>query len=41
MEALNIISAEHRGMWRLASALDSLRREMQETVRATKLPPSQ
>jgi branched-chain amino acid transport system ATP-binding protein len=31
MEALNIISAEHRGMWRLASALDSLRREMQET----------
>jgi branched-chain amino acid transport system ATP-binding protein len=31
MEALKIISAEHRGMWRLASALDTLRRERQQT----------
>lgn len=28
MEALNIISAEHRGMWRLASALDSIGQEI-------------
>lgn len=29
MQALDIISAEHRGMWRLASALDGLRSELQ------------
>lgn len=29
MEALNIISAEHRGMWRLLTALDSIGHEMQ------------
>ena len=31
MQALNIISAEHRGMWRLTVALDSLRQNMQRT----------
>jgi branched-chain amino acid transport system ATP-binding protein len=29
MQALDIISAEHRGMWRLASAIDGLRAELQ------------
>src|SRR5690242_2145834 len=28
MEALNIISAEHRGMWRLADALDAVRGDL-------------
>jgi branched-chain amino acid transport system ATP-binding protein len=31
MQALNIISAEHRGMWRLTTALDSISREMQSS----------
>ena len=30
-EALNIISAEHRGMWRIFAALDYLRREFEKT----------
>ena len=31
MKALDIISAEHRGMWRLFAALDALRRQLEQT----------
>ncbi|HEX7650549.1 MAG TPA: hemerythrin domain-containing protein, partial [Noviherbaspirillum sp.] len=34
MEALNIISAEHRGMWRLATALDSIAQEIGKSGQA-------
>lgn len=31
MQALNIISAEHRGMWRLTTALESIARDMHQS----------
>jgi branched-chain amino acid transport system ATP-binding protein len=31
MQALNIISAEHRGMWRLTTAIDAIGAQMQES----------